>query len=188
VGSAGFYAAADQHYGPDEVILEVGAERTEGSTTFLAGLGVLVVVVDVDEAALARVGNLLNVQTLHGLAEQVLVGWQTPIRFAWLDGHDWPYDGRPEGHWDQQRAEYHARGQEYSKRASQASHGRIAELVAPAVAPGGVVAFDDTWRVAPSTWDGKGGLAVPYLLDLGFELVSCATDPEDAPVLLRKPA
>jgi hypothetical protein len=183
LGSSGFQLAADLQYLPGEVILEVGADRDEGSTPFLAGVGPLVVSVDADPGACVRVGYLDNVQPMQGLAEEVLVGWDTPIRFAWLDGHDWPYDGPdyPPGCWDEQERQYRARGQDYSKAASQASHLRIAELVADNIVPGGIIAFDDTWR-SGSGWDGKGGTAVPYLLGLGgFELWW-----EDALVVARR--
>lgn len=188
MGSGGYAAARWLDYQPGEVILEVGADRDEGSTPWLAqfgaSVGVSVVVVDVDQAACDRINDLFNVRAICGLAEQVLQDWAQPIRFAWLDGHDWPYEGPeyPPGCWDNQRDEYLARGQEYSQAASQASHLRIAELIADRVVLGGVVAFDDTWWLGQD-WDGKGGTAVPYLLNRGFE---AATVPVDQLVLLRR--
>ena len=177
MGSWGYALAAGLEYLPGEVILEVGADRDEGSTPFLAGLGPLVVVVDIDPWACVRAGQVPgNVQVMQGLAEQVLVGWDSPIRFAWLDGHDWPYDGPeyPPGCWDQQERQYRARGQDYSKVASQASHLQIAKLIAGSVVPGGIIAFDDTWYTG-DCWDGKGGAAVPHLLERDhFEVESVA--------------
>lgn len=174
MGSRGFELAAGLVYEPGEVILEVGADRDEGSTPFLASIGPLVVTVDVDPEACARAGQVAgSVQVMQGLAEQELVDWAWPIRFAWLDGHDWPYTGPlyPPGCWDAQEAQYRARGQDYSQAASQASHLRIAQLIADWVAPGGLVAFDDTWET-DTEWNGKGGTAVPYLLGRGgFELL-----------------
>jgi len=169
LGSRGFELAAGLEYQPGEVILEVGADRDEGSTPFLAGIGPPVVVVDVDRGACDRVRGLGGVVALHGLAEQVLVGFPNPIRFAWLDGHDWPYEGPeyPPGCWDEQERQYRDRGQDYSQAASQVSHLRIAELIAYHVAPGGIVAFDDTW-LGTHGWDGKGGTAIPHLLGRGF--------------------
>lgn len=176
MGSWGYTLAAGLEYQPGEVILEVGADRDEGSTPFLAKIGPPVVVVDVDPWACMRVRGLGNVVALHGLAEQVLVGFPNPIRFAWLDGHDWPYDGPeyPPGCWDEQERQYRERGQEYSQAASQASHLRIAELIAGSVVRGGIVAFDDTWQTGDG-WDGKGGTAVPHLLERDrFEVESVA--------------
>lgn len=172
MGSSGYRVAADLEYRPGEVILEIGAERDEGSTSWLARVGPPVLVIDVDPAACDRAARVPGVLTLEGLAEEALVGWSRPIRFAWLDGHDWPYVGPeyPPGCWDEQGAQYRARGQDYSQEASQTSHLRIAELIAEHVVPGGVIAFDDTWETG-SGWDGKGGTAVPYLLNHGFELV-----------------
>lgn len=186
MGSDGFRLAAEQTL-LGGVILEVGADRDEGSTPFLASIGPPVITVDVDPVACERARQIPGVQVLQGLAEQVLRGWDWPVRFAWLDGHDWPYDGPqyPPGCWDEQESQYRARGQGYSKAASQDSHLRIAELIADHVMPGGVVAFDDTWPHPAGGWDGKGGTAVPYLLlEQGYELIE-----HDVPqlALLRRP-
>jgi hypothetical protein len=173
MGSSGFRLAAEQTYLEGEVILEVGADRDEGSTPWLASLGPPVVTVDVDPAACERVRGNPRIRVLEGLAEDMLHAWaHGPIRFAWLDGHDWPYEGPqyPPGCWDEQERQYRARGQDYSQEASRASHLRIAELIASYVALGGVVAFDDTWRT-DTGWDGKGGTAVPYLLGRDYRLL-----------------
>lgn len=172
MGSRGYEIAGSLTYQPGEVILEIGAERDEGSTKWLARVGPPIWVVDVDPEACTRVARIPGVLAMEGLAEKALIGWSRPIRFAWLDGHDWPYEGPeyPPGCWDKQEAQYRARGQDYSQAASQASHLRIAELIADHVVSGGVVAFDDTWETSTG-WDGKGGTAVPYLLDRGFDWV-----------------
>lgn len=182
VGTQGYKLAAGVAYTPDSVILEVGVERDSdgtGSTTFLASVGPRVFVIDVDEEQFKRACSIDNVVPLLGLAESVLRTWTVPIGFAWLDGHDWPYEHAPAGMWDAQEREYHERHQAYSRDASRASHLTIAKLIAPHVIPGGVVAFDDTWRL-PSVldptpgpgWNGKGGAAVPYLLEQGFTIIN----------------
>lgn len=186
MGSGGYRLAGDLTYQPGEVILEVGADRDEGSTRWLAGVGPPVVTVDVDPEAYYRVREIPRVRALWGLAEQVLVGWDQPIRFAWLDGHDWPYEGPeyPPGCWDAQEAQYWARGQDYSQAASQASHLRIAELIGDHMVPGGLIAFDDTWWKVDG-WDGKGGTAVPYLENRG-DFEALAGSPVDQLALLRR--
>lgn len=194
MGSRGYSAAADLTYQPGEVILEYGTEGEEGSTSFLARLGPPVVTVDLDSAAIARARVLPNVEAHLGQAEDILAGWDRPVRFAWLDGWDWPYDHHLGEPWlEAQRGRYLARGQDYSKQASQASHLKVAVLLADHVVPGGLVAFDDTWIkdgvtwIQNGAWEGKGGTAAPALLGRGF-LLRHAGDIYDGLVLLEAPA
>jgi hypothetical protein len=173
VGSSGFRVAATLNYRPGEVICEVGSEREEGSTSFLACVAP-VVSIDVDPAASARAGLIANVAAICGRAEDVARDWGDrvgrPVRFAWLDGHDWPYDHHRDEDYEWQRAEYEARGQEWTQAASRASHLEIADGLRPWFAPGAIAAFDDTWYEA-GEYRGKGGAAVPLLLRHGFALV-----------------
>jgi hypothetical protein len=181
MGTMGYKVAAEVDYEPNSVIFEVGVERDSdgnGSTTFLSQVGPPLHVVDVDPGQVERARQLANVTAYLGLAEEVLQDWNTPIGFAWLDGHDWPYAHAPAGMWDAQEREYLARGQTYSREASRTSHLTVARLLEPHVSAGGIVVFDDTWALpsvldptpAPG-WNGKGGAAVPYLLDHGFTVI-----------------
>lgn len=178
MGTQGYKLAAEVEYESGSVIFEVGVERDsdgDGSTTFLSRVGPPVHVVDVEPTQVERARQLANVTAYLGLAEDVLRNWNTPIGFAWLDGHDWPYEHAPAGMWDAQEREYLARGQAYSREASRASHLTVAQLVEPHIPLGGMIILDDTWELpsvldptpAPG-WNGKGGAAVPYLLDHGF--------------------
>lgn len=195
VGTTGFKRAAELRYESSSIILEVGVERDsdgEGSTTFLSRVGPPVHVIDVERAQYERARRLPNVVAYLGLAEEMLRYWSLPIGFAWLDGHDWPYEHAPVGMWDAQEREYVARGQAYSREASRASHLAIAQLVEPHVVRGGVVAFDDTWKLPsvldptpPPGWNGKGGAAIPYLLDRDFT-VEESGDIYHGLVVLRK--
>lgn len=183
MGTMGYKIAATVEYAPDAVIFEVGVERDsdgDGSTTFLSRVGPPVHVVDVEPGQVARARQLSNVTAYLGLAEEVLRDWDTPIGFAWLDGHDWPYEHAPAGMWDAQEREYLARGQAYSRQASRESHLTVARLVEPHIPPGGMIVLDDTWAL-PSVldptpgpgWNGKGGAAVPYLLTRNFVVEEC---------------
>jgi len=193
MGTEGFKRAVGVRYAPGSVILEVGFQRGEllaegqvGSTDFLRSVGPPVHVIDVDEAQVQRARELRGVTAWCGRAEDVLREWDSSRRvgFAWLDGHDWPYahaEAADPGVYRDQRAEYQARGQEYSREASGLSHLAIAELLLPHVIRGGLLAFDDTWQT-PSVldddqealkrgWNGKGGLAVPWLIQRGCTVV-----------------
>jgi hypothetical protein len=213
VGTTGYRYADLVTYRSDEVILEVGSGS---STRFLGGLGPPVVTIDVDLQAFSSVVALDNVEARHGRAEDVLLGWNRPIGFAWLDGYDWPYTGNPPDYYIDQRETYERRGWKLSQAESQRSHLNIVISIADYVR---VVAFDDTWRtheylsinarqrcaenVPPATqpaprlamdqpitrqycdlernhphhddpdrgWSGKGGTAIPYLLQEGFVVV-----------------
>jgi len=171
VGTSGYTYVDEVSFEDGEVIFEVGSTREEGSTGFLANYAP-VVSVDIDDAASMRARDIPNVTAVNDLAENVVAEWpkDTPIRFAWLDGHDWPYAHHPPSDWEGQRQQYLARGQEYSMEASAQSHLTIVQHLAQHIPPDGVIAFDDTWEV-PDGFDGKGKTAVPWLLEHGFRLV-----------------
>jgi hypothetical protein len=165
VGSDGYRLAAEVGYLPGTVLLEVGSGE---STRFLTKVGPTVTI---DVVLRPLLAVLPRCRYVRGRAEEILTLWHQPeigggdrICFAWLDGHDWPYDDLPSGLYMSQLDEYEEMGLEYSQDASRRSHLTIAQLVAPWVALGGVVAFDDTWRTADG-FEGKGGSAVPWLLD-----------------------
>lgn len=156
----------------DSVLLEVGSEQGEGSTAFLARLGPRFYSVDVDPQASRRAGAVPNVVAINGLAEEVLEGWgeisqNSLIRFAWLDGHDWPY---PDFAPDDIRVQYEKRGQIFTRDASALSHARISALIEPWMSIGGIIAFDDTWASAAG-FNGKGRDAVPLLLERKFVIL-----------------
>jgi hypothetical protein len=210
VGTTGYERASSLTYRPGEVILEVGSGD---STRYLSRVGPLVVTVDADATARNRAAALRNVEAHLGRAEEVLRGWDRPVGFAWLDGHDWPYEGNPPDYYADQRRDYARRRQSLTRRDSRAAHLAVARLIARHAR---VVAFDDTWRthryrpgplgcsepVPPATtpapalamnepidrtycgleldhphhddhypWNGKGGTAIPYLRDWGFDVV-----------------
>lgn len=176
MGTRGYERARDVTYRPDEVILEVGRGA---STLYLAGLGPLVVSVDVD----ADDVRVPNVESRRGRAEYVLDGWDRPVGFAWLDGWDWPYDGNPPEYYEEQRARYARNGQVYSQEASRRSHLRIAELIADRAR---VVAFDDTWRTHRGTLGGPCACPIPpatqpapaLAMDRGIDRSFCGLDPD----------
>jgi hypothetical protein len=210
MGTTGYRRAADLTYEDGEVILEVGSGI---STHFLAQLGQPLVTIDPAPQPWSTSSPYppSHVDMIMGFSETVLRGWNRPIGFAWLDGWDFPYDGVD---YTDQRAQYEARGQEYSQEASRRSHLTIAQRI---VRYARMIAFDDTWRthpfmtdgglwcrvaVPPATmpapalamdtplmrancllpldhphhspdwgWDGKGGEAVPWLLEYGYRVV-----------------
>lgn len=172
MGSGAYDIAQQSPLGGERVILEVGSERGEGSTRYLASLGPPLYSIDVDADSYEEVSRYTNVVAVLGRAENVLADWNrisngAPICFAWLDGHDWPY---PNFAPDWMREQYERRGQIFTQEASAESHELIASLIAHWIAPGGIIAIDDTWTTSEG-YDGKGRTAVPLLLRNGFHLL-----------------
>lgn len=198
MGSRGFELARELDYLPGEAIWEVGSERGEGSTGYLALVaahrGVEFFTSDVDLAALQRAAKIQGTKPIFRSGEETIERWEfwgdgRPIRFAWLDGHDWIYTDLAPYLYAEQAQAYRARGQRYANDASQESHLKIAKGLHPWVPSGGVVAFDDTWLVGHykaaddevpgkdqlvAQWSGKGGLAVSWLLMRGYEILRAA--------------
>jgi len=200
MGGSAYTYAASLSYTPEECIVEVGSERGEGSTAYLAFLasecGVPFFSIDVDPDAAERARSIGGVQVLLGYAEDHLANWDgPPVRFAWIDGHDWPYSWCARETWfKDQQARYAARGDTVTEEASMASHLVIARLIDPLTRSGTVVMFDDTWRDrnrrrGEGRWRGKGGTAVPYLIKTGaWRLTGCVngTEPDDGFARLEK--
>lgn len=176
MGSAAFRLAEQQAYHPGDCLLEVGSEHGGGSTAVLATVarasGVPFYSIDIDPDITARLSSIQGVIPVCGRAEDVLAAWPYPehVRFAWLDGYDWPYSFYPGPPW--QVAAYAARNQKITQKDSQLSHLEIAQRIPALTGPGSVVAFDDTWPTPDGSWSGKGGTAVPFLLAGRWELES----------------
>ena len=198
MGSCAYSRAATLSYAPGECIVEAGTEagpeRGEGSTAYLAALaadrGVPFYSIDVDPEATERARNIEGARILPGRAEENLAGWGGPlIKFAWLDGYDWPYSWCAGEAWfTAQQAQYAARGDNVTEEASMASHLAIAGKIDPLTRPGAMVVFDDTWRDG-NRWRGKGGTAVPWLLGTEeWHLSGCidGIEPRDGYACLEK--
>lgn len=166
--------------------VEVGTDNGEGSTLFLLRAAEMQErpfwSIDINPAR-----ALSPVWSLTGDGARVIPTIAGPIAFAYLDSHDWPYSWIDTN--GAQGKEYAARGQELTCEASQAAHLAQAQAVHAKSLVGSVVVFDDTWRRVLG-WAGKGGTAIPWLLQHGWELLEHAPV-EDEPdgsyiALLRK--
>lgn len=164
------------------LVIEVGTERGGGSTATIGHWanehGYRFVSIDVDPS---QRGSLDGVEYVTALAEDYLADL-TPecnLRFAYLDGFDWPY---PESILSRRELEIYERMYEHldlhlTAAASQQSHLDIARHL-DRLMPAGTIVFDDTWFDQDQrTWDGKGGTAVPFLLDREWVLTNNANDP-----------
>lgn len=160
----------------DECVLEIGSERGEGSTLWLAEFcaerGITFHTVDIDPG-------------VHAMAEAVISRFETcfahlgagedflpdkKIRFAYLDSFDCIPDGYEEADFiADQRSRYKELGLGFGNRASAKSHLAQARLVNEHAASRCAVLIDDT-SFTGSRWVGKGSSAMPYLEKQGFEL------------------
>lgn len=164
-------------YDPDPgCLIEIGSERGEGSTAFLADyarkhrLRFYTADIDPDTHRAARqitsgARLVSGVELLHRL--------RTPVSVAYLDGFDWIPDRADTEPWiADQRRRYHHLGYELRNDNCQQTHLAEAQLVAERATERCVVVLDDTWL--DDHWTGKGGLAVPFLQSKGFEVVAHA--------------
>jgi hypothetical protein len=164
MGSAAYWLAAKSTYVDGDCLLEIGAERGDGSTAWLASLAeerhVPFYSIDPDGQG-----------TITGRAEDILARWSAePPRFTWADGYDWPYSWCEGGNAEWCRSifeDYASRGMPLTEEASMESHRQISELLHGVTRVGAVVVFDDTWR-RNGEWTGKGGTAVPWLTGTGL--------------------
>lgn len=175
MGSGAFCLAADA---PTGSIIEVGSERTDGSTTWLKTLAqwrdVPFYTIDMNAEAYRRAYEVTRGHGLavHGRAEIVLADWSDrPPSFVFLDGHDWPYTWCEGADWATRLESevYAPLGLAVTREASQQSHRDVSEVINRA-GWSTVAVFDDTWPTPSGGWDGKGGTAVPYLLERGWRI------------------
>lgn len=162
-----------------EIVVEVGSERGEGSTEWLAGFcashNIMFWTIDVDPRIFEEAVTLLRPYhdciAYNGRAEDFLTdGDAGPIRFAYLDGFDCiPVGFEKEPFVDFHRRRYRELGLSMTNRWSQASHLVQAALVDVRSASRCAILIDDTSKTQRG-WHGKGALAMPYLESRGFEL------------------
>lgn len=179
-------------------LLEIGSERGEGSTSYLHKLSVKRKVpfftVDFDPhvhagAVKIHAQGSFNMKGEDFLSE-VFPYMGLSISFAYLDNFDWIWKGMESEYWIEDQAErYSELGSVLNNEESQQAHLQQALLVDKYSSPVCHVLFDDTWRIEGGTFSGKGGLGVPALLELGYNVTDeGSTGPEvlNGFVLLKK--
>jgi hypothetical protein len=161
-------------------LIEIGTTREDvpgqGSTRKLAEFckrhGLEFVTVDMDphnsqmaRQTFAQLGTDHEAVTAKG--EDYLAGLQGPIELVFLDAYD--FDHGKHSELRQSRYERFL-GSRIDEQACHRMHLECARSIVEKMPVGGVVCLDDTWR-DDAGWAAKGTLAVPHLLDNGFELV-----------------
>lgn len=173
---------------PGGAVLEIGAAIKGGSTEFLyrfcleRGLPFF----SYDTFLSVTVGE----RTGGSWLAEVFPKYKKKITWAYLDNFDWSYSQiLNEGWYKDQVIRYQAAGFTLSNENSQAAHLTQAKLVAQYAAKNCAILFDDTWQTLEGGYNGKGGLAIPYLLDKGWVIVEQsepAVEPLDGYVLIGK--
>ena len=131
--------------------------------------------VDFEIAAHARAKRIAGVEAYHMNGEDFLRGILPAlgdlVGFAYLDSFDWRYSTTRKSTYRKLGHVYRDYGFELSNENSQAACLGHIRLLEPHVAHVCIVLLDDTWPTPDNGFDGKGGLAVPYLLSHGWTIL-----------------
>jgi hypothetical protein len=161
----------------DLCIVEIGSERGEGSTTYLANFakrhGISFYTVDFDpiqyEAAKQICGDSAFCMKGEDFLQNVFPTLKKTIAFLYLDNFDFIYDHLV-GLVDNQIHRYKDLGVSMNNENSKLVHLHQTQLAEPFMHPQGLILCDDTFRRGQE-WDGKCAYAVPYLLSKGWHIL-----------------
>jgi predicted O-methyltransferase YrrM len=172
-------------------MVEIGTTREDvpgqGSTRKLAEFckqhGMAFVTVDMDPhntRAAQRMFEGLGVEfeAVAMKGEDYLRERQAPVDFVFLDAYDFDH-----GQHSELRQSRYVKflGSRIDEQACHQMHLDCAQSLLRLLAPNGVICVDDTW-IDDGHWTAKGTLAMPFLLEHGFELI----DARNRAALLRR--
>lgn len=162
------------------VLIEIGTTREEvtgqGSTRQLAdfckqnNLHFITVDMDPHNTRLAKkMFTQMNCQfeAITNKGEDYLRNYKGPIDFIFLDAYD--FDHGKHSELRQSRYEQFLGARIDEQRCHQ-MHLDCAHSLVEKIEPAGVICFDDTW-LDNGKWTAKGTLAMPFLLQAGFEVL-----------------
>lgn len=175
------------------ILIEIGSTREDvpgqGSTRIIADYckaeKVDFITVDMDPHNTASAASMFKnmgtgFRAVNQKGEDFLREYQGDMDFVFLDAYD--FDHGKHSELRQSRYEKFL-GSRIDEAECHQMHFDCAQSVHAKLSPHGVVCVDDTWLV-DGKWSAKGTLAVPYLLEHGFELV----DARNRAALLRRKA
>jgi hypothetical protein len=128
--------------------------------------------IDLDHAnieALERDYKESNASWITGKGEEELQKWEKPIAACYLDAYDFWHASHSDL---RQKAYVESYGSGINDAECHTMHLEAALHCARLIPLGGLLGLDDTWR-HNDEWEGKGALALPWLLDQGWQLLSC---------------
>jgi hypothetical protein len=167
----------------DLCIVEIGSERGEGSTTFLADmaakLGISFYTVDFDPVRAEEASKICKqfdnpeIAAFHMTGEDFLTNvfptFGKKIFFLYLDNFDFIYD-HIIGLCDKDISRYAELGAVLNNENSKDVHLRQTELALPFTYTGSFILCDDTFKRGHQ-WDGKCAYAVPFLLSKKWKII-----------------
>lgn len=168
---------------PEEVIVEIGSDRWEGSSAYFADLahthGMRFISVDLDEGARRRIRRTINpdhdsiTEFVHADGTVWSADFAGPtIRALYLDNFDWDWrTDRQQSMIQDQIKWYQEKGLTMTNLNSQTAHLTQMVNLLPRMATKSLVCVDDTYEYN-GVFIGKGGAVVPYLLGQGFGILA----------------
>lgn len=174
------------------VLVEIGSTREDlpgqGSTRKIAEhcahSGIHFITVDMDphntESAAGMFQRMgLPFEAVARKGEDFLRDYQGNLDYVFLDAYDFDH-GK---HSELRQSRYiKFLGKAIDETECHLMHLDCAKSVHAKLSPSGVVCIDDTWLSEDGAWAAKGTLAVPYLLENGFELMEA----RNRAVLMRR--
>ena len=161
------------------VVLEIGSERNEGSTSYLSQLcqhNKKFYTVDIDKDQYIKALQITGGHGAYNLSGEEFLGNIFPllnekIAFAYLDNFDLlTHDGRD---WTERKGLYRSYGLELNNTNARIAHMTQAILVERFAAERCYICFDDTWiSDITNEYDGKGAWAIRPLEHAGFKIVN----------------
>lgn len=185
----GFTIINNIGFEPGEVVIEIGSETGRGSTEYLAAFckakHINLYSVDTDKTQYDGVIYLSDLYftafciTGEDFLTKIFPNFNKPVKFVYLDNFDWIYEGTE----NIRRvracvAKYKERGVDLNNTDSQKAHLQQSALVSNYVVKNGVILFDDTWQPSEGAFNGKGGTAIPWLLNHGFVIYKTYNTPD----------
>ena len=176
----------------NSVFVEIGSDRWEGSTEFLANMalekGTILHSVDIDTDASNRI-ELSSINWHIGIGsiwcQEYAINVGKHIGLVYLDNFDYDWDiNQVNSMIQDQKVSYLKNyGITMNNQSCQIEHMKQIIALTPWLADKCVIIFDDTYCYN-DCWIGKCGPAVVYLLALGFSIVR-AKDGEFGVILIR---
>jgi len=166
----------------DKTLIEIGTTRerdpiqksTEKLAIFTAMTGMRFITVDVDplntehaEKTLRYLNPVAQATTAKG--EDYLALHPGSLDFIYLDAFDFDHGNHSEQRQERYKALLRT---EINDLACWRMHEACAEIIVARMRQGGIVVLDDTWADVDGGYAGKGKLAIPLLLERGFEIVA----------------
>ncbi|AYE88258.1 hypothetical protein B5M07_18775 (plasmid) [Sulfitobacter sp. D7] len=165
-----------------KLLVEIGTTRElvpgQGSTQKLAQFclqnGLDFLTVDMDPRNTRNAARMffhqgLPFRAICAKGEDFLKQYDGVIDYIFLDAYDFDH-----GNHSEVRQDRYVKflGSRIDEIACHEMHLLCAKELKEKLAPDGLICFDDTWVSIEGTWSAKGTLAMPYLLENGFTVIS----------------